>query len=195
MKKREPKSHKSHILDITGRINKGGLKKKTKNPLLVEGPSERPFSLGSFPSPPISISELRRKILKKERRKVKRSFLRDFICLHAVVPEKGLLEIFLQDISTEGVAFDVDSKRGQFRKKEFVALRMYITSDTYFPFTVQIRYIRNISMGGIQVYRHGASFLKDSLNSKALLYFAKFIESSTTVLRKDTGDVMVSQHV
>ena len=200
MKKKDSKGSKSNLLDITQRINKKLERKNAKNPpktsLFLHNSSKEASSLLEPLSNPLtSISKIRQDILTKERRKVKRSFLREFICLHAVVPERGLLEVFLQDISTEGVAFDVDGKKGQFRKGERVALRIYITADTYFPFTVQIHYIRNFSMNGWQAYRHGASFIKNSLNSKALLYFAKFIESSTAVLRKDTGDVMVSQRV
>ena len=205
---------KHNIIDITKRINKDlsqkSQKKGEKSSSFEESPSNGSSSnpsgeLGDFSSHSsvrfsdsssvLSITKLRQDTFKKERRQVRRSFLREFLRAQAVVPAKGLLEIYLQDISVEGVAFDVEREKGRFRKEEDVALRIYVTHDTYFPFTVKVRYIRSQVMDGLGVFRHGASFVKESVNSKALVYFAKFIEHATTILRKDKGDIMVSQRI
>lgn len=193
---------KNNVLDLTCRLRQSNKKEseeseesekvlsaKTKD---REG-AKRAFSGEKALSSVLSLTERRQKELRQERRQVKRSLLKDFIRLQSVVPQKGLLEVFLQDISIEGVAFDTDEERGHFRKGERVALRMYITQDIYFPFTVCIRYIKSVAMGKQRVFRHGASYVKSHLNKESLIYFAKFIESATTVLRKDTGDLMVSQ--
>lgn len=172
---------KNNIIDLTPFIKES---KKEKNSLSKQKDKMK--------SPPLSITSLRQKTIYEERRQVKRSIFREFIHAQAVIPSRGLLDIFLQNISENGVAFDIEEEKGRFKKGELVHLRIYITLETYLPFTVKVKHIRAQKNDGLTVYRHGASFVKEALNEKALVYFAKFIENATAVLRTDKGDIKVS---
>ena len=69
-------------------------------------------------------------------------------------------------------------------------MRVYLNHKTYFNFLVKIRSSRFIEKEA--VYRHGASFVENSFNQKAIKYFVSFIESVSANLKTDHGDVIVS---
>ncbi len=145
----------------------------------------------------VDMTSRREAILKDERRQVRRTILTGFIGAFVVLPQEpgskakgGLLKIEIYDISENGIAFDVDADFGQFQIDEEVAMRVYLSQKTYFPFTVKVQNARKLD--GDAVYRHGANFVKGTVNDEALFHFVKFIETVSASLARDEGDVMVS---
>ena len=146
-------------------------------------------------APVLDMTERREAIINDERRKVRRTILTGFIGAFVVVPARtdgkgGLLKVEVYDISTNGIAFDMPEKCGHFQKGEKIAMRVYLSHDVYFPFIVQIQNQRALSSEA--AYRHGANFLRGTVNDEALLHFVKFIETVSASLERDKGDVMVS---
>ena len=141
-------------------------------------------------APIVDMTERRQEILSDERRKVKRTLLTEFIGACVVVPNKGLMKVAIHDISDGGVSFDLEGADGAFKENEEVAMRVYKNQETYFPFIVTIQNIRLDNEYGI--LRHGAHFVKGTLNKEALHHFVKFIETVSASLERDSGDVMVS---
>lgn len=138
----------------------------------------------------VDIASQREEIIQGERRTVRRTILREFIGVHIVVPGRGLVRCTLADISEKGLAFDLEEPVGHLKKDEVVAMRIYMNHQTYFGFTVRVKGARFIEDEGL--HRHGASFVEDTLNEEAIRHFALFIESVSASLRRDGGDVMVS---
>lgn len=141
-------------------------------------------------APIVDMTEKRQEIISKERREVKRTILSEFVGACVVVPEHGLKKVTLYDISENGLAFDIETDRGQFMVNEEIAMRVYLNHQTYFPFVMKVQNVRAIGDEG--VFRHGGSFMKGTINDQALFHFVKFIETVSASLRKDAGDVMVS---
>lgn len=164
------------VLDLTRRLPKN---KTTKGK-----------SRSKSEAPVIDMTEKRNEIISQERRQVKRTILNEFIGAMALIPRKGLLKVTIYDISENGLAFDIHREAGHFALGEEVAMRVYLNQETYFPFVVTIQNIR--AMPDDPVYRHGANFVKGSINNEALHHFVKFIETVSAALAKDQGDVMVS---
>jgi len=138
----------------------------------------------------LDMTERRGEQICRERRQVKRTILTEFVGAFIVVPQEGLAKVSLCDISENGLAFDVESEAGKFAEGEEVAMRVYLSHSTYFPFVVKIRNVR--SETDDSCYRHGADFVKGAVNEEALGYFVKFIETVSVSLQQDRGDVMVS---
>jgi hypothetical protein len=136
------------------------------------------------------MSYRRQEIISSEKRQVKRTILSEFVGTYVVVPKLGLQSVLIHDISQDGLAFDLDTGAGSFRKGEEVAMRIYLNKDTYFPFVIKVSNIREDEFEG--VYRHGASFVKGTINDEALHHFVKFIETVSASLERDNGDVMVA---
>ena len=121
---------------------------------------------------------------------MKRTILTEFVGASIILPERGLMKVALYDISENGIAFDLDPSEGMFHDGDEVAVRVYLNHTTYFPFTVTISNSRLLDEEG--VIRHGAHFLKETVNDVALHHFVKFIENVSATLKKDGGDVLVS---
>jgi hypothetical protein len=141
-------------------------------------------------APVLDMTERRNEMLTHERRKVRRTILSEFVGAHIVVPERGLQKVVVYDISEDGIAFDVELGAGKFQQGEEVGFRVYLNQQTYFPFTVKVANVRSIPEEGVS--RHGAMFVKGTINDIALHHFVKFIETVSASLRTDHGDVMVS---
>lgn len=135
------------------------------------------------------MTERRNEILSSERRTVRRTILSEFV---GVVSwsRKGPSKSGVYDISENGLAFDMDPELGQFINGEEVAMRVYLNHQTYFPFILKVANVRFIGDEG--VHRHGANFIKGTVNDEALHHFVKFIETVSASLHTDHGDVMVS---
>ena len=144
----------------------------------------------SAASPVIDMTEARQQILNRDRREVKRTILTEFIGAFVVLPDRGLLKCALYDVSENGLAFDLEMFDGGFQDGEEVAMRVYLNHTTYFPFTVNVTHVRTIQDEGVN--RHGANFVKGSVNDVALHHFIKFIENVSASLKTDNGDVQVS---
>lgn len=136
------------------------------------------------------ITEARQEMLRRDRRDVKRTILTEFVGAFVVLPEKGLLKAALYDISDNGLAFDLDMLEGGFSQGDEVAMRVYLNHSTYFPFTIKVNNGRVVEDEG--VVRHGANFVKGTMNDVALHHFVKFIENVSASLKTDSGDVLVS---
>ncbi|WII73511.1 PilZ domain-containing protein [Bdellovibrio sp. 22V] len=138
----------------------------------------------------LDITEARQEILSRDRREIKRTILTEFVGAFVVLPEKGLLKAALYDISENGMAFDLELMEGGFSQGDEVAMRVYLNHSTYFPFTIRVNNSRALEDEG--VIRHGASFVKGTMNDVALHHFVKFIENVSASLKTDAGDVLVS---
>ncbi len=136
------------------------------------------------------ITVMRQEMLSRDRRDVKRTILTEFIGAFVVLPEQGLLKAALYDISDNGLAFDLELQGGGFSAGDEVAMRVYLNHSTYFPFTIRVTNSRAIEEEG--VVRHGANFVKGTVNDVALHHFVKFIENVSATLKTDTGDLLVS---
>jgi c-di-GMP-binding flagellar brake protein YcgR len=144
----------------------------------------------SSSAPVVDMTVAREEMLNKDRREVKRTILTEFVGAYAVLPDRGLMKVTLYDISENGIAFDLELQEGMFLEDEEVAFRVYLNHTTYFPFTVKV--VKSRSMNDEGVIRHGAQFLKGTVNDVALHHFVKFIENVSAGLRKDGGDILVS---
>jgi len=141
-------------------------------------------------APIVDMTERRNEQIRQERRQIKRTLLTEFIGAFVVVPQKGLMKASLYDISENGLAFDTAAETGKLARGEEVAMRIYLSHSTYFPFVVKIRNVRTEASD--DCYRHGADFVKGFVNDEALRHFVKFIETVSASLQQDNGDVMVS---
>ena len=139
----------------------------------------------------MAIDELREQIIAEEKRKVKRTLLTEFIGASVILPGSGLVKVTLNDISLNGVSFDIAKKYGFFKEEDKVALRIYLNHSTYFPMEMAITNARALEPEG--VYRHGAKFINESQNQEALGHFINFIETVNTSLRADLGDLMLTK--
>lgn len=169
---------KSNVIDITARR-----KEQIAN--------ESNISVPVHESSVTDMTERRQEVLKEERRLVRRTILSEFIGAYAVIPEQGLAKVAIYDISEQGMAVDMETANGNFREGEEVALRIYLSQDTFMPFVARVYNVRHIPEEG--VYRHGVAFMKESINNDALHHFISFLESVSASLKTDKGDVIVTK--
>lgn len=137
------------------------------------------------------MTERRQEVIKEERRLVKRTILTEFIGAYAVIPEQGLAKVAIYDISEQGMGIDLETEYGNFAEGEEVAMRIYLSNDTFLPFVAKVYNVRKVPEEG--VYRHGVAFMKESTDNDALMHFVSFLESVSTSLRTDNGDVVVTK--
>ena len=169
------------ILDINSRL------KSNKNNASRSMPN---LSLNNEGTVLVDFAERRAEALRTDRRQVKRTILTEFISVHTVVPEKGLLKVTLYDLNQKGLSFDVEMERGALKIGEEVAMRVYLNHQTYFPFVTTVKHITEIPDEGI--IRHGVEFVTGTINDIALQHFIAFLENVSASLRHDKGDVLVS---
>lgn len=158
---------------------------------LKENKNEKNATVNLSNAPVESISEIREEMISEERRIVKRTLLTEFVGASVVIPGSGLVKVSLSDISRGGVAFDVMEKYGQLKENDTVALRVYLNHTTYFPLSITINNSRFVQEEG--VFRHGAKFLKGTVNEEAVHHFIKFMETVSTSLKADLGDIMLTK--
>ena len=144
-------------------------------------------------APIIDMTEMRHAMIARERRQTKRTILEDFIGAFVLVPKKGLLKISLYDISERGLAFDLGDEAGQFAVGEELAIRVYLNQRSYFAFTAKVKNVRAVE--DERSYRHGADFSLSSSENETLRHFVRFVESVSTHLQSDSGDLQVSGSV
>ena len=142
------------------------------------------------PIEPIDMTERRQKILSDERRRAKRTILTEFITAYVVIPQKGLQNVILYDISEQGLSFDLDIEFGVFKVQEELAMRVYLHHQTYFPFSVRVTNLRSIELEGVS--RVGVRFMAGETNTLALQHFVNFIETVSLNLQSDSGDILVT---
>lgn len=142
-------------------------------------------------APVVDMTHRREEILQQERRRVRRTILSEFIGVHVLVPNHGLMKVTLHDISEDGLSFDVPGSIGRFRPNEEIAMRVYLNHETYFPFVIKVQNVRTLVTEG--VVRHGCNFVLGTVNEDALHHFVRFIETVSASLQTDAGDVVVSK--
>lgn len=162
---------------------------KTRKPLQAKA-MKQPVKDEGASAAIVDMTERRNEMLVQERREVRRTILSEFIGAYLIVPQKGLARVTIYDISENGVAFDIDLEEGHLNAGEEVAMRVYLNQHTYFPFVVKVANVREILEEAC--WRHGANFMKGTVNDVALHHFVKFIETVSAALETDHGDVMVS---
>ncbi len=62
------------------------------------------------PAAVLDMTERREAMLSQERRRVRRTILSEFVGVHVVVPNHGLMSVTLFDIAEGGLSFDVHEK-------------------------------------------------------------------------------------
>jgi PilZ domain len=139
----------------------------------------------------VSFEEQKQVLLFKERRQVKRTILTEFMSAMVVLPEKGLLKVSLFDISEDGLSFNTEIEAGRFKVGEEISMRVYLNQKTYFPIQVTVKYANEDITEG--VVKHGAEYMKGVESDVALQHFVRFIESVSSGLKKDNGDLMVTR--
>ena len=177
---------KSNVIDLGKKREEKRAEMEATNPGFSESEEVVEFETDIF-----DMTERRQEIIQDERRDVRRTILTGFIGAFVVVPGQGLVRVDIYDISEDGVAFDMESENGHFNSGEEVAMRVYLNQYTYFPFVTTIQNVRGINEG--EHHRHGASFVKGTVNDEALYHFVKFIETVSASLERDNGDVMVTK--
>ncbi len=138
----------------------------------------------------VDITERRQEAIRSERRDAKRTVLTQFMGAFVVLPQRGLQKVDLYDISNTGLSFDLPFESGKLNIGEEVAVRFYISQNTYFPFRIKITNTRHIADEG--VYRHGSSFIEEKANKEPLKHLVNFIESVSVALHEDRGDMKYS---
>jgi hypothetical protein len=130
----------------------------------------------------INLSERRDELAVTERRKVTRTVLSQFVGVFIVLPKKtgGLKPVSVHDVSDKGLAFDLTPEMGAFKAGESVTMRIYLSHETYFSFSVKVVNVRR--------NRHGTVFKKDDDSYQTLMFFSKFLQNVSLVARKDNGD-------
>jgi len=141
-------------------------------------------------APVLDMTVRREEVIQDERRQVRRTIMAEFVGAFVVIPGQGLQKVNVYDLSESGLAFDMDFEVGHFNSGEEFAMRLYLSKDTYIPFTARVSNFREISDEG--VFRHGVQFVKESTNSEALGHFVKFLETVTASLQTDKGDRLVT---
>lgn len=169
----------SKILDLNQR-----LKYKSKNAKVGKSAASGEVEI-------VDITIKRQEIIADERRRVRRTILTEFIGACIVIPNQGLCKVTISNISEKGLGFDMDQDFGHLQIGDEVALRIYLNNKTYFPFTVRVNHVNAVE--GEAAFRHGVSYVKGEINDVALHHFVKFVESVSSCLETDTGDIMVSK--
>lgn len=170
--------NKNNIIDMTERRKK----QLNKDSQAVESIHEV--------APVLDMTVRRTEVITAERRQVKRTILGEFVGAFVLIPEVGLQKVSLFDISDDGLSFDLDIELGHFNIGEEFAMRLYLSKDTFMPFTVRVANHRDIADEGVS--RHGVQFLKESTNQEAMGHFVKFLETVTASLQTDRGDIVVN---
>ncbi len=165
----------SNIIDITQRLRrKRHDKQKPVTKAGADLDTQQPFDL----------THTRRKQIENERREARRTVLEGFVGAAVVVPQKGLVNVVLHDISKTGLAFDMGLENGVFHANETINLRIYVNHKTYFGFSAQVEHIKKESGRA----RLGARFCNNQTQSQALIGFVNFLEHVVKELKTDSGD-------
>jgi hypothetical protein len=179
------------IIDITERLKNHNNRIHSNNPKVNPKVAATAVTATAVRIANITnITKIREEMIQAERRIAKRVILNGFIGAHVVVQNKGLMRVNLYDFSLGGLSFDVPIEAGHFKEGEELPMRFYFNQETYFPFFVRVANSRTFENEGVN--RHGALFSKNGINREALDHFVKFLESVSTALKTDKGDILVS---
>ncbi len=138
----------------------------------------------------VCIEKERKQRTMKDRRKAKRVILTEYFSAYVQVPNKGLQEVVLYDLSKKGLAFDMSQESGCFNKNEIIRIRIYLNNYTYFPFNTKVAHTRHVEKEG--VYRVGTEFLINKWNRYPLNSFVDFVKSINSEIKIDVGDMVIN---
>ena len=126
-----------------------------------------------------------------EDRRKKRRIIVSGLMNAAIVHSKGLIrDVFIYDISREGMSFDLPQEYN-IKKDEELHMRLYLNSVDFFEFTVLVKNKRPVDIEDF--HRYGTIFRNlNTDNKKAIINLVSFIESASSVLNKDRGEVLFS---
>lgn len=175
-------SVKSNVIDIRGQLKtrqKGA--KKSQSETVTNTKAETPV---------IDFTERRLAHVNQERRKVRRTLLSELVGVSLMIPNLGLQQTSLYDISDDGLSFDLPYEFGEFNIGDVINVRIYLNSKNYFSFDVKITHKRQVPEEGIR--RHGATFQSHHKNDEAIFFFIRFIEAASRSLKSDSGDPLFS---
>ena len=165
------------------------------------------FQLGSKSAKPIQITKKKKKkiILKpssqnnihfihdkaSEDRRKKRRIVVSGLMNAAIVHSKGLIrDVFIYDISKEGISFDLPQQYN-IKENEQLHMRLYLNSVDFFEFTILTKNKRLVDIEDF--HRYGTVFQNlNTFNKKAIINLVNFIESASSVLNKDRGEILFS---
>jgi hypothetical protein len=172
-------STKSNVIDMTAR-RKAQLKAEARGEK-----RERPAVLVEF-------GARKKEMMTQERRKNRRTILSNFLGAFVILPEKGLKEVTLYDLSEGGVGFDLEATSGAFRIDEELAMRVYISKEIYVPFQVRVKNVREVKAENI--FRHGTVLTSMGQGDEVMKSFVKFVESLSAHFKTDKGDFKLPNH-
>lgn len=138
----------------------------------------------------VDVTNMLREQGAQDRRSAERVLLGDMISSHVVLPKFGLVQVTVKDVDEGGLAFEMGGYMGSYKQGEQVEMRFYLNGQTYFRVDVEVAYSGFDE--GTGVARHGARFVKDSLNQEALHHFVQFLRNVSVSLRTDRGERIVS---
>jgi len=154
---------------------------------------ERDTSAEALDAVESNVIELQSRTLdgqQKDRRAAQRIILNRFLKAFAMTNNLGLIPVDIKNIDEQGLAFDLSLVHGRFEKGETVELRIYLSGDAYFTISCQIAHSSANAEEGVS--RHGARFLTDSSNEKALHHLVAFLRQVSLSIKTDRGDRVVS---
>ena len=126
-----------------------------------------------------------------EDRRKKRRIIVSGLMNAAIVYSKGLIrDVFIYDISKEGISFDLPQEYN-IQKDHQLNMRLYLNSVDFFEFTVSVKNRRSVNIEDF--HRYGTVFKNLNASSKkVIINLVSFIESASSILNKDRGEVLFS---
>lgn len=141
----------------------------------------------------IRFEEIQKHKKDQERRKYQRVLFKKVLNAYAVIEEKGLLEVNLQDISESGIRFGMTPDFGKFNKGDKLAFRLYFSQNDYIPVTIQVarrQRVHDATDG--ETVEYGCKFISLNAEVKACIKdLVHFIRRYTDVAQDDRGDRQV----
>lgn len=172
--------NKSNLIDITKRIKEN--KRKKTAPTVEKLPKSHKAQVLTF------ADKLEQKVA-GERRKVTRTVLSQLIGVFVLTSKRILQPVAINDISIDGLSFDMVQDVGSYDIGNTVTMRIYMSHDTYFTFNVKVTNKRLVEERGI--FRHGVVFAKNQPD--ALYHFVRFLETVAQVAQKDKGEKLAGR--
>lgn len=140
--------------------------------------------------------EKRQELVDKKRRKFERVMFDNFLGCFSVIDNNGtMFEISLNDISQDGMQFQIpwtgkQKDKGKFQVGQELNIRFYFTQTSYIPASVTIRYESEGIDGknGAKCLRYGAKIDSSTSSYQALQSFIQFIYQFAKHSVEDKGD-------
>ena len=142
----------------------------------------------------IDLSEVRAQKLEEKRRKTERVFFKQLLGVYTVIGDDHLQAIELNDISEDGLSFQVkfDSQKPwpSEDSAEF-PVRLYFSQDSFLPVVVRVQNANPMIEDGVRYVRYGCKVDKTLSTYGAYQQFVRFLKSYSEHSQKDSGNVSV----